>query len=898
MLPQTIPRIEQVWDLVLNDLPWCDQVRILVGPLASRGTIKEYLLHKTTGIPSAAVVGLEDFTREILIRTNTPVPDTLQGPSRVDALAALAQDLGFRKAYPELARALRSRRIAKKLASFVTRFDHSWFDFEQCEAQLDAISQREGERFALQKQLLEALLVFWKRGIFWPWSPAEQFRQATERVEEYAGGLEKNLHIVCWGFPQWNEVEKKFISTLTAQKKIQFTYLTPASVAPLADRVALWKTHSPYDELECLYDELSELSVKIKSWTNAAIVLPRDSVFRQRVIERLRSWNVPFREAQPANTWQSYTATTKWRHIFEALASQLDPELVMPLLSTENRKYELFVAVLKSGRGRGHRIWKEIAAETKDSSLELLLYLNAAFARSLTPDEILTVFIEAQEKFTAKTELDWSVAQEFCEYLLAERPLLRESRLRVPKIRVLFDEFLETWGRRNATRAKDNLWLYDAGAWLDRGFDCVIVLNANEVFDARDKIPTSDPWNTETLSAQVAGLPLEAMEIQWEESQKNQRTLLWKSLLTSDKLVLSSYTADKRELDIPDSLPAVVTRSGPHACAGWWPISPRERVRRVPVEAGTAYECVDADAVAAYLKDGRIRVTAFEDYVKCPRLFYERHIKKNEPLPSLELEADQRVRGEILHAVLEQLTRKRMNGTWSLPTEITDEVRSFVREIVTAKTHEKLQNRVRSRQYAHPVLAVPMIDDLSERTLSWLRWEVERALSNPSLTPKLVEYRFELPLDTALRLIGTMDRVDTDGKLAVIMDYKTGKPRFSGKDIRSGLGVQLAAYASAVEEQGLEPIATYYLGISRHETKIQGGLFCKPFNKKHFKVGPTSKGIVDNQSLSEVLEEIRQPWLIKSKELRMGSFTANPLDATQECRKCGYRPICGFRESS
>jgi len=384
----------------------------------------------------------------------------------------------------------------------------------------------------------------------------------------------------------------------------------------------------------------------------------------------------------------------------------------------------------------------------------------------------------------------------------------------------------------------------------------------------------------------------------WAKRQIEVEAIGRRSLEKADAVVFSVCGGTDRQA-IAETLCPDAQESGVpvvHVRSGWTTIGARPTFKTVPVRLGEAYECVDRERAVGFLESGKIRVTAFEDYVKCPRLFYERHVRKNEPLQALSLEVDPRVRGDSLHSVLETLTKKKMRAQ----VEFASLTNATIKDLVAHTVREKTKNRTRSRQFAHPSLALPLIDELTDRVSAWVRREVEMETITPALTPKLVEHRFELLLDerSPIRLIGTMDRLDTAGSHAVIIDYKTGVPRFSGKDLKAGYGVQLVAYASAVEEQGLVPVASLYLVVQRFESKVAGGLLCKPYNKKYFRVGPTSSGLVEADDLSETLKNARRKWPEYLEALQNGNFTADPLDPAVECRTCAYRLICGFKEKT
>ena len=63
---------------------------------------------------------------------------------------------------------------------------------------------------------------------------------------------------------------------------------------------------------------------------------------------------------------------------------------------------------------------------------------------------------------------------------------------------------------------------------------------------------------------------------------------------------------------------------------------------------------------------------------------------------------------------------------------------------------------------------------------------------------------------------GKLDRVDSDGECAVVVEYKTGSKTLMGNDLLSGGGIQLLAYLQAVaRERKLKPGGAYYLLLKK-----------------------------------------------------------------------------------
>ena len=95
------------------------------------------------------------------------------------------------------------------------------------------------------------------------------------------------------------------------------------------------------------------------------------------------------------------------------------------------------------------------------------------------------------------------------------------------------------------------------------------------------------------------------------------------------------------------------------------------------------------------------------------------------------------------------------------------------------------------------------------------------------LKPEYFEWSFgsgespplELEGDHAIRLRGKVDRIDVDheNKTFLIIDYKTGSGKITGKDIENGRALQLPLYIHAVQRlllPGYLPVGGLYFSLA------------------------------------------------------------------------------------
>lgn len=192
----------------------------------------------------------------------------------------------------------------------------------------------------------------------------------------------------------------------------------------------------------------------------------------------------------------------------------------------------------------------------------------------------------------------------------------------------------------------------------------------------------------------------------------------------------------------------------------------------------------------------------------------------------------------------------------------------------------------------------------------------------------------------ALTLTGIADRVDGwmhGGKLYLrVVDYKTGKKKFSLSDIWYGMGLQMLLYLFALEENGeklygapIVPAGVMYvparnamLSVSRElsdeDAERERGEECRRSglvlddeavieawenggDKRYIPIRFTgrnsSETAADAAHLGMLSEHIRRTLSDMAAELRRGEITADPYFRTQQenaCVNCDFLGVCHF----
>ena len=181
-------------------------------------------------------------------------------------------------------------------------------------------------------------------------------------------------------------------------------------------------------------------------------------------------------------------------------------------------------------------------------------------------------------------------------------------------------------------------------------------------------------------------------------------------------------------------------------------------------------------------RPGKLSVTEIKTLVRDPYAIYARHILKLRPLDPLRPEADPRLRGIVLHEILELFLRRGGGGRGAL-LSITDEVLN--------------------RRVAWPLARTIWHSRIAKASDAFLEFS-----ATTGGNPVLVEERGAVGLaGLDFTLTGKPDRIDqlADGRLYLI-DYKTGTPPTAAQQKHFDKQLFLAAaMAEAGGFKGLDP---------------------------------------------------------------------------------------------
>ena len=259
-----------------------------------------------------------------------------------------------------------------------------------------------------------------------------------------------------------------------------------------------------------------------------------------------------------------------------------------------------------------------------------------------------------------------------------------------------------------------------------------------------------------------------------------------------------------------------------------------------------------------------ISAIALKTYSDCPYRFFLNYILHIGGLPEPEEGADSLIRGKVIHTILADFYRKRLNKV--MTPDLKNEWKTI--ENIAVKIIDRMVPGKRDRI----ILKLELIFGTDNALLrKFLNYDAENNLKNTVLD---VEWEFtgqEVYIEhngERLGLSGRIDRIDKNAENELIVyDYKTGKRDYLDRDskIQEGKSFQLPIYAYAVEKCIGDVSRIYYYTISNE------GVFLD-----------TRKGI-DTQTL---ISNIFNLWD------RIKTFDFEPT-MTSDCQlKCPYREIC------
>lgn len=291
-----------------------------------------------------------------------------------------------------------------------------------------------------------------------------------------------------------------------------------------------------------------------------------------------------------------------------------------------------------------------------------------------------------------------------------------------------------------------------------------------------------------------------------------------------------------------------------------------------------------------WLKDHLFTPSELESYLLCPFRFYAESFLGLKELPEWEPEMTPREIGILMHRILERYLEGK---DWS--QEGLKKISGFILDQFQ-KERPGLSSPLFSRQRSK-----------IEKTLaSFYEMEIAR-LEQPGngLVPAHFEWSFGsekvpplvIPDDPPIKIRGRIDRIDVDPKrkLFLVIDYKTGSRKISGREMAEGRALALPLYILAVQKillPGYQPIGGLFFHLS-DMTKETGLLHAERFSES-LDFHPKKSSLIPGARWDETLQGIEEQARKIVREIRKGVFPSEK----EPCEPfCPFQDICRLRSS-
>jgi ATP-dependent helicase/DNAse subunit B len=320
--------------------------------------------------------------------------------------------------------------------------------------------------------------------------------------------------------------------------------------------------------------------------------------------------------------------------------------------------------------------------------------------------------------------------------------------------------------------------------------------------------------------------------------------------------------------------------------------------------------------------EARYAVTQLEEYALCPLSYFFKYILRLKPVEEIVDEFQPQDRGRLLHKILEDFYRRRIERYRRCPEQIRitpANLEAACRQMLHCARRvldgfrTKYNNLFWQQEKDNLLAGLETGDDQQPPGLLRAFLEHE-AQSGHRLIPGYVEFCFgqagsapALRLG-GLKLAGRVDRIDLapDEGLAVVYDYKFGSVPNSSL-IRQGLSFQLPVYMLAVAEylkdKGYQIGAGgYYQLKSTHQINKTGYFGQQDIRVRRARELGDGKVLVSSQSgygflpadeFRQQLEQVQARLIHIHQLITAGRFhpPLGPEDVLP-CRFCDYARIC------
>ena len=326
-----------------------------------------------------------------------------------------------------------------------------------------------------------------------------------------------------------------------------------------------------------------------------------------------------------------------------------------------------------------------------------------------------------------------------------------------------------------------------------------------------------------------------------------------------------------------------------------------------------------------FLHDGRLKgsISSLERYIRCPYAYFLRYgLSLKEPMT---IGFDNSYMGTLSHFILEILVNE-LGKDYTKACEET--IEHYISQEIQAlqEVFPNIQDRLASLQariFTSITQTLQRLDE-SESHSHLKPWKQEE------------EFTFDIPVEQniVLSLHGFIDRIDTDGSLACILDYKSSSKTLSETKVFAALQLQLLTYAIVIKRiYHKDILGAYYISLKNENIPQEAGKLSRrkpvtytPIGKEDMQelrkkahrmngwsmhpsleiidddathitgIRMNKDGLVTTSKLYNIdkLEEHFITMYQKiAKRILQGNFSCTPSE--DACLFCNYHEICRFK---
>lgn len=294
-------------------------------------------------------------------------------------------------------------------------------------------------------------------------------------------------------------------------------------------------------------------------------------------------------------------------------------------------------------------------------------------------------------------------------------------------------------------------------------------------------------------------------------------------------------------------------------------------------------------------------VTELETYRRCPYAYWLERIVGLRAVEGENWELTPQEVGVMIHGVLESFYQRHQaqfaqtDGAVSGREEFGADLDLLVDQAVTAlqKDFERrnllVERQVQRIKRAVRALVGRDLEDLDQQRRPLRPRYFEWSFGDAQTGPFIVEGKG----GRKIKLRGKVDRIDVDEqqKTFMVLDYKTGSRKITGRDIERGDSLQLPIYIQAVQTLLLPdytPIGGVFFSLA--DMSKQDGMLCLDTVADYFEFSMRSSSIMPRDKWQALLEESLGHVRETVADIEAGRF---PPTEGLCSNYCPYQDMCG-----